>query len=242
MSRKKKVASETQLTVRSSVATTLPPVERVSIDTLTLDPRNARKHEARDLAVTGASLDRFGQVEPLIVWQNVVIAGNGRLQHMRAKGTTHAEIRRMDHLSEAEARELAVRLNRSGTLAGWNEEILLETLREIESAGVDLSAALAYDRAELDALTNAALQSAETPTERGVSDTSPETREQWPSLPDASRRSFIFHYRVDDLPILLAFLDRDELPLNRTCEVLLGRIREIVEGRADREPQRENVP
>ena len=139
----------------------LPAVEIVPIESLEFDPRNARKHDARDLAVTGASLDRFGQVEPLIVWRNVVIAGNGRLQHMRAKGTTHAEIRRMDHLTEAEARELAVRLNRSGTLAGWNEEILLETLREIESSGVDLSAALAYDRAELDALTNAALQSAE---------------------------------------------------------------------------------
>lgn len=134
-------------------------VERVPIGSLKFDSKNARKHGERDLAVTGKSLDDFGQVEPLIVWRGTVIAGNGRLQQMQAKGWTEVDVRRVDHLTEAQARQLAIVLNRSAQLAGWDEAVLLETLRDLESLDVDL-AGIGFDRATMDALVNDALAAA----------------------------------------------------------------------------------
>lgn len=135
-------------------------VERVPLSELTFDTKNAKKHGERDLAVTGKSLDEFGQVEPLIVWQGTVIGGNGRLEAMRARGWTHADIHRVDHLTEAKARQLAIVLNRSSQIAGWDEEVLLAQLRELESQEVDLDA-MGCDRAFLDSLASDAIEAAD---------------------------------------------------------------------------------
>ena len=44
-------------------------VEVVPIDSLTLDPRNARKHGRRNLEAIKGSLQQFGQRRPLVVRQ-----------------------------------------------------------------------------------------------------------------------------------------------------------------------------
>ena len=62
-------------------------VESVAIDTLTLDPANARKHDEKNLSAIKGSLARFGQQKPIVVDHNgVVIAGNGTLEAAMALG------------------------------------------------------------------------------------------------------------------------------------------------------------
>ena len=134
-------------------------IEQVAIGSLKRDPKNAKTHTERDLAVTGKSLAEFGQVEPLVVWKNVVIGGNGRLEAMQSLGWKTAQIHRVDHLTEAQARKLAIVLNRSSQLSEWNPDVLLSQLRELESVDVDLSG-LGFDVGDVSAIADAALRAA----------------------------------------------------------------------------------
>ncbi len=63
-------------------------IQRVPLDSLHLDPANARAHDTRNLAAIEASLARFGQAEPLVVQAGTrrVIGGNGRLVAMGKLG------------------------------------------------------------------------------------------------------------------------------------------------------------
>ena len=55
-------------------------LETVTIESLKLDPNNARKHSKRNLDAIKASLEKFGQRKPIFVHNGVVIAGNGTLE------------------------------------------------------------------------------------------------------------------------------------------------------------------
>ena len=64
----------------SHIALPLRPLA-VSIDSLNLDPANARLHDEKNLAAIKGSLARFGQRLPLVVQKQgmIVRAGNGRV-------------------------------------------------------------------------------------------------------------------------------------------------------------------
>ena len=66
--------------------------ERVSIETLVLDPENARKHPVTNLEAIKASLNEFGQQRDILVSRKsrTVVAGNGTM--MAAKELGWAEI------------------------------------------------------------------------------------------------------------------------------------------------------
>ena len=69
-------------------------VKRVPLESLHLDPSNARAHGPANMAAIEASLRRFEQVEPLIVQKGTgrVVAGNGRLAAMKAMGWSECAI------------------------------------------------------------------------------------------------------------------------------------------------------
>ncbi len=93
-------------------------IQRVPLDSLTLDPANARTHPENNLEAIVASLQRFGQAEPLVVQAGTrrVIGGNGRLVAMRKLGWTECDVveRARDALN---ATALGIALNRTGELA-----------------------------------------------------------------------------------------------------------------------------
>ena len=103
------------------------------LDELHLDPANAREHGERNLETIRASLERFGQAEPLVVHAETgrVIGGNGRLAAMRELGWTEADVVDID-TDEVTATALGIALNRTAELATWDEAALgriLESLR-----------------------------------------------------------------------------------------------------------------
>lgn len=107
-------------------------VERVSVDELKLDPRNARLHPDRNLAAIRASLERFGQQKPIVVKKDgTVIAGNGTLEAARALGWTHLDVVRTE-LDGADAAAFAVADNKTAELAEWDFEMLAGILSEID--------------------------------------------------------------------------------------------------------------
>lgn len=132
-----------------------PNYERVDINSLTFDPRNARKHSKRNIQSIKDSLQSFSQVKPIIVnTANVVVAGNGTLQavrelHDETKDERWAtiDIRRINFTSE-EAAAYGLADNRSAELAEWDEDTLQELLTELDKQGWDVEG-LGWNEKEL---------------------------------------------------------------------------------------------
>jgi DNA modification methylase len=122
----------------------------VPIDSLNLDPANARTHDEKNLAAIKGSLARFGQRLPLVVQKQgmIVRAGNGRLLAARELGWTHVAAVVVDE-SEVEATAYAIADNRSGELAAWDDEALAKLLESLPS---DAFAATGFDDADLQQL------------------------------------------------------------------------------------------
>lgn len=113
-------------------------IERVKIDSLSLDPANARKHSKKNLDAIKGSLRKFGQQKPIVVDKNgVVVAGNGTLA--AAKELSWEEISAVrTELTGPEAMAFAAADNRTAELAEWDVEILAKTritARSLSSAG-----------------------------------------------------------------------------------------------------------
>lgn len=107
--------------------------ETVAIESLILDPSNARVHGKRNLDSVKASLLRWHQYQPLVVTDdNVVIIGNGRLEAMRQLGWTECEIIRTQHTG-AEAAMMAIMDNRTAELAEWDDDTLARTLQALQA-------------------------------------------------------------------------------------------------------------
>jgi ParB-like chromosome segregation protein Spo0J len=69
-------------------------IRRVALDALHFDPANARTHGPENMDAITASLQRIGQLEPLIVHAGTgrVIGGNGRLVAMPLQATLDASL------------------------------------------------------------------------------------------------------------------------------------------------------
>ena len=96
-----------------------------------------------------ASISEFGQVEVLVVQKgsNVVIGGNCRLKEMRRLGHKEAWVAEVD-VDDTIAKRLALALNRTGELAGWDDKVLASLMADLEKADDVLN--LGWNDVELD--------------------------------------------------------------------------------------------
>ena len=124
-------------------------IRRVPLDTLELDPQNARTHGDRNLRSIEESLTRFGQAEPLVVnaKSRRVIGGNGRVVAMRKLGWRECDVVELD-LTEQEARALGVALNRTAELAAWDLRALGTLLDQLRAE--QALAGVGFDESELE--------------------------------------------------------------------------------------------
>jgi len=114
-------------------------LETVTIESLVLDPQNARRHSKKNLEAISASLDKFGQRKPIVVHRDTVIAGNGTLEAAKLLGWTEIAISRCPDDWDADtAKAYALADNRSGELAEWDESVLVEQLLDLDGNGWDV--------------------------------------------------------------------------------------------------------
>ena len=112
---------------------------KVSIASLSLDPKNARKHSDKNLSAIAASLNKFGQRKPIVVHNGVVLAGNGTLEAAKSLGWTDIDVSEVPSdwdLDTAKAYALAD--NRTAELAEWDEGELAKQLLELVDAYWDI--------------------------------------------------------------------------------------------------------
>lgn len=111
----------------------------VALETLDFDPENPRDHsEGRSVDALVNGLEDEGQVQVMIVSESGMVAdGNGRLEAMRRLGWTHAAVLPVG--DDDAARRIALRLNRSAELAGWNYERVSGLLHQLQDQEFDLT-------------------------------------------------------------------------------------------------------
>ena len=115
------------------------------------DPRNARRHNARNLEAIKVSLGRFGQQKPIVVdGKGVVRAGNGTLEAAKSLGWTEVDVVKSD-LSDSELTAFGIADNKTAELAEWDDEVLAEL-----GKSVDLKE-LGFDDKDLSAIKRAVL-------------------------------------------------------------------------------------
>lgn len=116
------------------------------------DPRNARRHDDRNIESIRASLAGFKQQRPLLVRDGVCVAGSGTLEAARLLGWSHVAVVSTT-MSAKQSKAYAVADNRTAELAEWSDPILAETLAALR-ADDEIDHLLAgFTDAEIDGLT-----------------------------------------------------------------------------------------
>jgi DNA modification methylase len=124
------------------------PYERVPVASLTLDPRNARKHDKKNLKAIKDSLVKFGQQRTIVVTKdNVVIAGNGTVAAAKELGWETIDITR-SQLTGEDAVAYGLVDNRASELAEWDDDNLKGLLSELSESGWDIEG-LGWDSEDL---------------------------------------------------------------------------------------------
>lgn len=133
-----------------------PFIERILLNALRPNPRNARTHSRKQIKKIARSLKKFGFLNPILVDDdNVVLAGHGRLEAARQLGLDSVPVVRCGHLTAAQRRTYLIADNKIAEEAGWDRELLAVELGELidllptEECDVSFTG---FDAAEIDLL------------------------------------------------------------------------------------------
>ena len=127
-------------------------VEYVLVDDLKFYERNTRTHSDDQVAQLSKSIKEFGFTNPVLIDEDgVLIAGHGRTTAAKLLGLKEIPAIRLSGLSEAQRKALRIADNKLALEAGWDEELLVIELQELEDIGFDVSLT-GFNFEELEAL------------------------------------------------------------------------------------------
>lgn len=112
----------------------------LSPDELTPYEGNARKHAPEDIDQIKASIEADGFLDPIGIWgdQNIIVEGHGRQIAAKELGLESVPCIRLDHLTDTQRRDYAIRHNRTAELSGWDFGKLEEEIARLEIEGSDI--------------------------------------------------------------------------------------------------------
>lgn len=113
----------------------------LSPDELTPYEGNARRHAPDDIEQIKESIAADGFNDPIGIWgeDNIIVEGHGRQIAAKEMGLKLVPCIRLDHLTDTQRRDYAIRHNRTTELSNWDFAKLEEELAQLEIDGVDLS-------------------------------------------------------------------------------------------------------
>ena len=130
-------------------------IEIIPISDIQLNPRNAKTHPERQIALLQENIVKFGFTNPLLVDEdNKLIAGHARYEAARRAGLQELPVIRLTHLTATQKRALAIADNKLAELGEWDLEILSEELTSLfDDASVELDfdpRIIGFDTSEVD--------------------------------------------------------------------------------------------
>jgi len=116
------------------------------------DPKNPRRHPAKQVEQIAASIQTFGfNVPVLLDGAGVLIAGHGRLQAAQLLRLQTVPTIRIDHLTPAQRRAFMVADNQLTINAEWDEALLRDAVADLQAQEFPTEL-LGFNAAELAAL------------------------------------------------------------------------------------------
>lgn len=109
--------------------------ETIKIKDLRPYEKNARKHEAADVAAIAKSIEAFGFRDPVGVWgpNNIIVEGHGRVLAAKSLGMTEVPCIRLDDLTDEQRRAYALAHNKTAELSSWDADLLPLELQDLPS-------------------------------------------------------------------------------------------------------------
>jgi DNA modification methylase len=129
-------------------------IEHLKTSDLIPYARNAKKHDASQVAKIAGSIREFGFTNPVLIDRdNGIIAGHGRVLAAQSLALESVPCIRLGHLTDTQRRAYILADNRLAEIGGgWDEEMLKLELADLGELDVDLEAIGfgAEDLADLD--------------------------------------------------------------------------------------------
>jgi DNA modification methylase len=114
-------------------------IEQRSVSALTPYARNARTHDAAQIAQIAASITEFGFTNPVLVdKKGGIIAGHGRVLAAQELGLEQVPVIVLGHLTAAQRRAYVIADNRLALNAGWDEDLLRSEIEALGAADFDI--------------------------------------------------------------------------------------------------------
>ena len=115
-------------------------IEYLNVDKLTPYENNTRRHTPEDIEQIVKSIEQDGFNDPIGIWgkENIIVEGHGRLLAAQEMGLDKVPCIRLDHLTDAQRRDYAIRHNRTAELSAWDFSKLEEEIARLEMDGIDL--------------------------------------------------------------------------------------------------------
>ena len=122
------------------------------VEELVLDPRNPRRHSAKQVGQIARSIEAFGFNVPILIGEDrKVIAGHGRVLACRQLGLREVPTVSLEHLSEAQARAFMIADNRLTENSQWDDRLLAEQLKDLSLQNLDFDLeATGFEIGEID--------------------------------------------------------------------------------------------
>jgi len=115
-------------------------IEQVATASLVPYAKNAKKHDAAQVAAIAGSIREFGFNNPVLIdGDNGIIAGHGRVLAAHQLGLERVPCLRLTHLSDTQKRAYILADNRLAELGGgWDAEMLAAELESLSTEGITM--------------------------------------------------------------------------------------------------------
>jgi ParB-like chromosome segregation protein Spo0J len=115
-------------------------IEQVATASLVPYAKNAKKHDAAQVAAIAGSIREFGFNNPVLIdADNGIIAGHGRVLAAHQLGLESVPCLRLTHLSDTQKRAYILADNRLAELGGgWDAEMLAAELEALSAEGITM--------------------------------------------------------------------------------------------------------
>lgn len=105
----------------------------VPISSLVSPEKNVRIHSDKQINEFVRSIDKFGQIRPVVIDENnTVLAGNGLVEALKRAGKETAFVYKMDNLSENDKKKLMIADNKIFSLGIDNLDTLNSFLEDLQ--------------------------------------------------------------------------------------------------------------
>ena len=102
-------------------------------------PKNAKKHNLKQIKQVAESIKRFGFIQPIVIDKNnVCVIGHCRLESAKLLGMNNVPIISVENLSNEEVKALRLADNKLNE-SEWDIDLAIEDLKELNDEMFDLT-------------------------------------------------------------------------------------------------------